>query len=86
MSLIELVRICVNTLTDGIFETGAYDVPSKSQNPSILGQVGPSSTQRSAGHAAGAICLAPTATYLPSISTQYTKPSIHSYIGFFIFC
>ena len=28
-------------LTDGIFETGA----SKSQNPTVLGQGGPSSTQ-----------------------------------------
>ena len=33
-------------LTDGIFETGAYRVPSKSQNPTVLGQGGPSSTQR----------------------------------------
>ena len=33
------------TLTDGIFETGAYVVPSKSQNPTVLGQGGPSSTQ-----------------------------------------
>ena len=32
-------------LTDGIFETGAYGVPSKSQNPTILGQGGPSNTQ-----------------------------------------
>ena len=32
-------------LTDSIFETGAYEVPSKSQNPTILGQGGPSSTQ-----------------------------------------
>ena len=32
-------------LTDGILETGAYGVPSKSQNPTILGQGGPSSTQ-----------------------------------------
>ena len=32
-------------LIDGIFETGAYGVPSKSQNPTILGQGGPSSTQ-----------------------------------------
>ena len=32
-------------LTDGIFETGAYGVPSKSQNPIVLGQGGPSSTQ-----------------------------------------
>ena len=32
-------------LTDGIFETGAYGVPSKSQNPTDLGQGGPFSTQ-----------------------------------------
>ena len=25
-------------LTDGIFETGAYGVPSKSQNPTVFGQ------------------------------------------------
>ena len=37
----------VITLTGGIFETGAYGVPSKSQNPTILGQGGPSSIQRS---------------------------------------
>ena len=30
------------TLTDGIFETGAYEVPSKSQNATVLGQGGPS--------------------------------------------
>ena len=33
------------SFTDGIFENGAYGVPRKSQNPSILGQGGPSSTQ-----------------------------------------
>ena len=32
-------------LTDGIFETGAYGVPSKSQNATVLSQGGPSSTQ-----------------------------------------
>lgn len=32
-------------LTDGIFETGAYGVPSKSQNPTVLGQGGPSNTE-----------------------------------------
>ena len=32
-------------LTDGIFETGANGVPSKSQNPTVQGQGGPSSTQ-----------------------------------------
>ena len=35
----------VITLTGGIFETGAYGVPSKSQNPNILGQGGPSKGQ-----------------------------------------
>ena len=35
------------TLPDGIFETGAYEVPSKSQNPIVLDQDGPSSTQSS---------------------------------------
>ena len=35
----------LHILTDGIFETGAYRVPSKSQNPIISGQSGPSSTQ-----------------------------------------
>ena len=34
-----------NPLADGIFETGAYAVPSKSQNSTILGQDGSSSTQ-----------------------------------------
>ena len=32
-------------LTDGIFETGAYGVPRKSQNPTVSGQGCPSSTQ-----------------------------------------
>ena len=32
-------------LTDGIFETGAYAVPSKSQNSTVLGQGGSSSIQ-----------------------------------------
>ena len=36
---------CTKDLTDGIFESGAYGVPSKSQNPTILGQGDPSSTQ-----------------------------------------
>ena len=34
-----------HTLTDGIFETGAHGVPSKSQNPTILSQGGPSGIQ-----------------------------------------
>ena len=37
VNLIEL-----ESLTDGIFETGAYGVTSKSQNPTVLGQGGPS--------------------------------------------
>ena len=32
-------------LTDAIFETGAYRDPSKSQNSTVLGQGGSSSTQ-----------------------------------------
>ena len=32
----------VEALTDGIFETGAYKVLSKSQNPAVLGQGGSS--------------------------------------------
>ena len=32
-------------LTDSIFDIDAYKVPSKSQNPTILGQGGRSSTQ-----------------------------------------
>ena len=37
--------IMISTLTDGIFETGAYAVPSKSQNSTVLGQSCSSSTQ-----------------------------------------
>ena len=32
-------------IADDIFDTGAYGVASKSQNPIVLGQGGPSSTQ-----------------------------------------
>ena len=32
-------------LTDGIFETGAYGVPSKSQNPTVLGHSGSSGSE-----------------------------------------
>jgi hypothetical protein len=35
------------TLTDDIFETGAYEAPSKSQNPIVLGQGGPPFIQSS---------------------------------------
>ena len=43
--LMRATRLWLFPLTDGIFETGAYAVPSKSQNPIVLGQGGPSSTQ-----------------------------------------
>ena len=49
MILTKLVIVPVyrpsSVLTDGIFETGVYAVPSKSQNSTVLGQGGPSSTQ-----------------------------------------
>ena len=35
----KLKKSCL-ALTDGIFETGAYGVPSKSQNSTVLGQGG----------------------------------------------
>ena len=38
-------RVLCHVLIGGIFETGAYGVPSKSQKLTILGQGGPSSTQ-----------------------------------------
>ena len=40
-------------LTDGIFETGAYGVPSKSQNPTVLGQDLVPNVQTLAGHDVG---------------------------------
>ena len=51
-------------LTDGIFETGAYGVPSKSQNPIFWVKVVHliSKIQTLAGHAVGTIRLAPTTT------------------------
>ena len=39
------ISVLRHVLTDGIFETGAYGVSSKSQNPTFLGQGGPSRTQ-----------------------------------------
>ena len=35
----------LKSLTDGIFESSAHGVPSKSQNPIVLNQGGPSSTE-----------------------------------------
>ena len=56
-------------LTDTIFETDAFGVPSKSQNPTDLNQVGSASTQwhLSNGHtligcASDALCWATMAT------------------------
>ena len=40
-----LIILILLPLTHGIFETSAHGVPSKSQNQTILGQGGPSSTQ-----------------------------------------
>ena len=34
----QVLRVSFMILTDNIFETGAYQVPSKSQNPTVLGQ------------------------------------------------
>ena len=49
-------------LTDGIFETGAYRVPSKSQNSTVLVKVVHlvPNVQTLAGYAVGTICMAPT--------------------------
>ena len=59
-------------LTDGIFETGAYGVPSKSQNATVLSQGGPSSTQCS--NPSWVCCWHHPLIWhqqLPIISTQY---------------
>ena len=40
-----LIKIFLAQKTVDIFETGSYGVPSKLQNPTVLGQSGPSSTQ-----------------------------------------
>ena len=51
-------------LTDGIFETGAYGVPSKSQNSTVFVKVVHlvPNVQTLAGHVVGTIHLAPTTT------------------------
>ena len=64
-------------LTDGIFETGAYAVPSKSQNLTVLGQGGlVPNVQTLAGHDIGAIRLAPTTTlhFDTVLKTKYSVP------------
>ena len=72
-------RCDVIALTDGIFEIGAYGVPSKSQNPTVSGQGGTSSipnVQTLAGHASGTIHLAPTCTlhFETVLKTKYSIP------------
>ena len=66
--LVFLVFLVIQiTLTGGIFETGAYGVPSKSQNATVLGQGGPCSNP-------SWVCRwhHPFGTKkLPSFSTQY---------------
>ena len=69
--------------TDGIFETGAYGVPSKSQNPT---QGGPSSTQCSNPswacrwhHPFGTNNYSP---FRHSTKNQVFRPSL----DFFLFC
>ena len=54
-------------LTGGIFETGAYVVPSKSQNPTVSGRGGPSSSQFLAGHVIGTIGLVPSTVEMEGI-------------------
>ena len=46
-TLVKRTRKHEVSLTDDIFETGVYGAPSKSQNPIVLGQSGPSSSQYS---------------------------------------
>ena len=76
-------------LTDGIFENGAYGVPSKSQKPNhyfwvkVVHLV--PKIQTLAGHSVGTIRLAPTTTLY--FDTVHKTKGIHSHIGFFfIFC
>ena len=73
-------------LTDGIFETGAYGVPSKSQKLTVLGQGGPSSTQCSNPSWARYWCHPfGTNNYPPfrhSTKNQVFIPAL----DFFIFC
>ena len=54
-------------LTDGIFETGAYGVPSKSQNPTVLGQDLVPNVQTLAGHDVGTNNYPP---FQPTIKNQ----------------
>ena len=44
INLVEITTLQQYLLTDSIFETGAYKVPCKSQNSTVLGQGDPSTT------------------------------------------
>ena len=72
-------------LTDGIFETGACGVPSKSQNPMFWVKVVHlvPNVQALAGHDVAAIHLAPTTTlhFDTVLKTKYSVP----YWNFFYF-
>ena len=65
-------------LTDGIFKTGAYGVPSKSQNQPFWVKVVHlvPNVQTLAGHSVGAIRLAPTTTlHFDTVhKTKYSFP------------
>ena len=65
-------------LSDGIFKTGAYGVPSKSQNQPFWVKVVHlvPNVQILAGHAVGTIRLAPTTTlhYDTVLKTKYLFP------------
>ena len=44
INLVEITTLKQYLLTDSIFETGAYKVPCKSQNSTVLSQGDPSTT------------------------------------------
>ena len=78
-------------LTDVIFETGEYRVPSKSQNPNILGQgvhLVPN-VQTLAGHAVGTIHLAPNGFAICNIENGLTllfsRQILNGSQNFFVF-
>ena len=52
----ETAKYVSKYLTDTIFETGAYRVPNKCQNPTVLGQV--TNGHSLTGFVRGALCLA----------------------------
>ena len=72
-------------LTDGIFETGAYGVPSKSQKSFICGGVGQTITLKSPSKGAPLSTPSRGLQWLPLFWMQYIKPSHVSHIGFFYF-